>query len=110
MDAIAASFAGLCRAATALRTCPACGARHNLREGVAPDRVESLTNARIFGTDGIRGRAGEGWLSTDSVSALGRAVGEVLTTTELRTGRRKSRGRVLLAHDGRRSGPELEAA
>ena len=32
---------------------------------------------RIFGTDGIRGRYGEGWLTTDAVSALGRAIGEV---------------------------------
>lgn len=58
---------------------------------------------RIFGTDGIRGRAGEGWLSTDSVSALGRTLGELLAGG-------KSSKRVLLGHDGRHSGPELEAA
>jgi len=58
---------------------------------------------RIFGTDGIRGRAGEGWLSTDAVSALGRTLGELLAGG-------KSSRRVLLGHDGRHSGPELEAA
>lgn len=58
---------------------------------------------RIFGTDGIRGRAGEGWLSTAAVSALGRTLGELLSGG-------KSSKRVLLGHDGRHSGPELEAA
>ncbi len=61
---------------------------------------------RLFGTDGVRGRAGEGWLTADAVSALGRAVGEVLAEqSDGPTG-----GRALLGHDGRRSGPELEAA
>ena len=55
----------------------------------------------IFGTDGIRGRAGEGWLSLPSVAAIGRMAGEVLGHP----------GSVaLLGHDGRRSGPEIEAA
>jgi phosphoglucosamine mutase len=68
---------------------------------------------RIFGTDGIRGRAGEGWLSVPAVTALGAALGKVL-------GSRRTSGqpastssdapRALLGHDGRRSGPELEAA
>ncbi|MCC7012293.1 MAG: phosphoglucosamine mutase [Planctomycetes bacterium] len=62
-----------------------------------------MASARIFGTDGIRGRAGEGWLSAASVSALGKWAGEVLG------GARTSR-RALVGHDGRRSGPELEAA
>jgi len=57
---------------------------------------------RIFGTDGIRGRAGSDWLSEDSVSLLGRVVGRVLGNERA--------GRVLLGHDGRRSGPQLEAA
>lgn len=68
--------------------------------------VAGLANTRIFGTDGIRGRAGEGWLSLDSVSALGRTVGQVLGTE----GRGRKRRRVLLGHDGRRSGPPLCAA
>ena len=32
----------------------------------------------IFGTDGIRARAGEGLLSTDSVEAIGRSLASVL--------------------------------
>jgi phosphoglucosamine mutase len=59
--------------------------------------------ARIFGTDGIRGLAGEGWLSADNVARLGRAAGRVL-------GARISTRRALLGHDGRASGPELERA
>jgi len=59
---------------------------------------------RIFGTDGIRGQAGEGWLQADRVQALGRALGRALTD-----GPQSSAG-ALLAHDGRRSSPELEAA
>ncbi|MEM7309323.1 MAG: phosphoglucosamine mutase [Planctomycetota bacterium] len=54
---------------------------------------------RLFGTDGIRGKAGEGWLHPERVSLLGRSVGRVL-----------GGGRALLGHDGRHSGPELEAA
>ena len=55
---------------------------------------------RIFGTDGIRGEAGTGWLQLDRVSALGRAVGRVLgRQTELRT--------AILGHDGRESGPSI---
>ena len=57
---------------------------------------------RIFGTDGIRGRAGEGWLASSKVAALGRALGAELGTAGSR--------RALLGHDGRRSGPELLAA
>jgi phosphoglucosamine mutase len=64
-----------------------------------------VTAARIFGTDGIRGRAGEGWLSADSVSAIGRTVGAVLARDK-----KAGRPHALLGHDGRRSGPELERA
>jgi phosphoglucosamine mutase len=66
-----------------------------------------LSDERIFGTDGIRGRAGEGWLEEGRVSALGRAVGEVLGPVDDRAGIAR---RALLAHDGRRSGPGIEAA
>lgn len=55
---------------------------------------------RIFGTDGIRGRSFEGWLTVERVEALGRAVGVVL-------GRHPEAGsskRALLGHDGRASG------
>lgn len=55
----------------------------------------------IFGTDGIRGRAHEGWLSLEAVAAVGRAAGEVLAPAG---------GRALIGHDGRRSGPDLERA
>jgi phosphoglucosamine mutase len=58
---------------------------------------------RIFGTDGVRGRAGEGWLTPEKVAILGRAAGRLLA-------REGGSRRAVLGHDGRRSGPELEAA
>lgn len=64
---------------------------------------------RIFGTDGVRGRAGEGWLAEDRVSALGRAVGRIhlpLSAPPTSGGR----PRAVLGHDGRASGPVLQAA
>jgi phosphoglucosamine mutase len=66
-----------------------------------------VPSARIFGTDGIRGRAGEAWLAHDKVAAIGVAAGAVLL--ERRVRRADGRPRALLGHDGRRSGPELEA-
>lgn len=65
------------------------------------------SDKRIFGTDGVRGRAGEGWLSGDRVAALGRAVALVLGSPANRGG---ASPRALLGHDGRSSGPGLEAA
>jgi phosphoglucosamine mutase len=62
-----------------------------------------MRGERIFGTDGIRGRAGEGWLTPRGAARVGLAVGTVLA-------RRSSGRRALLGHDGRRSGPVLEAA
>lgn len=62
-----------------------------------------MSRTRLFGTDGIRGRAGEGVLSPASVSAIGRAVGQVLGSRTPDAARR----RALLGHDGRRSGPGL---
>ncbi|HPF14194.1 MAG TPA: phosphoglucosamine mutase, partial [Planctomycetota bacterium] len=56
----------------------------------------------IFGTDGIRGRAGSGWLSPEGAAQVGWAVGSVLS--------QQGSTRALLAHDGRRSGPTLETA
>lgn len=56
---------------------------------------------RIFGTDGIRGRSFEGWLTVERVEALGRAVGTVLG----RHPEAGTSGRALLGHDGRASGP-----
>jgi len=63
-----------------------------------------VSEERIFGTDGVRGRAGEGWLAVASVARLGRAIGDVLGRDA------RVRRRALLGHDGRRSGPELLAA
>jgi len=60
---------------------------------------------QMFGTDGIRGRAGEGWLSTEAAEVIGVALGHAMGPS---CGTRK--GRALLGHDGRRSGPGLEAA
>lgn len=71
-------------------------------------RSHPLGHERIFGTDGIRGRAGDGWLSVASVTSLGDAIGTVLGARIARENGAKPR--VLLGHDGRRSGPELEAA
>jgi len=68
-----------------------------------------LSGERIFGTDGVRGRAGQGWLAPEAVSALGRAIGAVLCR-RLTPAARAARPRALLGHDGRHSGPELEAA
>ena len=62
-----------------------------------------MSEGRIFGTDGVRGRAGEGWLSAENVARIGRAIGEVLAESGGAT-------HALLGHDGRRSGPELEGA
>jgi hypothetical protein len=50
----------------------------------------------LFGTDGIRGRAGEGWLTPAKVSALGRAAGEVLRE---QPGRARKQPRALLGHE-----------
>jgi phosphoglucosamine mutase len=74
----------------------------------AYETTPSVKQERIFGTDGIRGRAGEGWLTSSAVTALGCALGEVLGPKA--AGARGSRSHALLGHDGRRSGPELEAA
>lgn len=55
----------------------------------------------IFGTDGIRGKAYEGWLSLEAMAAIGEAAGSVLAG---------SGGKALVGHDGRASGPDLEQA
>ncbi|MFT7676636.1 MAG: phosphoglucosamine mutase [Planctomycetota bacterium] len=61
-----------------------------------------MSQETIFGTDGIRGRAGEGWLTLERAAQVGEALGHVLASGPTRV--------ALLAHDGRRSGPGLEAA
>jgi phosphoglucosamine mutase len=59
-----------------------------------------MTEAR-FGTDGIRGVAGEGALAPERVLALGRALGRVLGA---------GGGRAVLCRDTRRSGPLVSDA
>ena len=63
-----------------------------------------MSAARLFGTDGIRGRAGESPLTEPEVSALGRAIGDALAA---RRASGTSAPRALFGHDGRRSGPGL---
>lgn len=67
--------------------------------------MTNQTHEEIFGTDGIRGRALEGWLSPKAVEALGRAAGAVLGNAGSSTAKR-----ALIAHDGRASAGELGAA
>jgi len=55
---------------------------------------------RFFGTDGIRGRAGEPPLDAATVQKIGRAIVRALGIPE---------PKVLLGRDTRESGPELEA-
>ncbi len=64
-----------------------------------------MSAERIFGTDGIRGRAGEGWLTAANAARVGLAVGQ-----RMRQDHQRGPRRALLGHDGRRSGPMLEAA
>ncbi len=65
---------------------------------------------RLFGTDGVRGRAGEGWLTPEHVASIGRAIGVVVGAKPRPRERRTQGPRALLGHDGRRSGPELLCA
>jgi phosphoglucosamine mutase len=53
---------------------------------------------KLFGTDGIRGVAGEPPLDAATIYAVGRALGEFLQ-------RRRSRGNVLVGEDTRQSSP-----
>ncbi|GAB3506459.1 phosphoglucosamine mutase [Pseudoxanthomonas daejeonensis] len=62
------------------------------------------TARRYFGTDGIRGRVGEGAISADFVLRLGNALGRVLAAS--RPGRRT----VVIGKDTRISGYMFEAA
>lgn len=63
----------------------------------------------IFGTDGVRGRAGEGLLSTDSVAALARSLASVLQDrVEFPLDIGKERGEaVYIGRDTRESGIQL---
>jgi phosphoglucosamine mutase len=61
-----------------------------------------MTQKKYFGTDGIRGRAGESPITAEFMLALGRAAGSVLTT--------KQRAVVVIGKDTRISGYMLESA
>jgi phosphoglucosamine mutase len=81
---------------------------------------------RIFGTDGIRDRAGQGYLTPEFIERTARAVGVLLRKSparfrtplpgplrHLRPGRgtgAPARGRVLIGRDTRASGPGIEQA
>jgi len=58
---------------------------------------------KLFGTDGIRGRAGDD-LTPDLVAAVGRALGALLREQGA------DRPRIVIGRDTRLSGPELEGA
>lgn len=80
----------------------------------------------IFGTDGIRDRAGHGFLAPDQVLQVARATGSLLgksparfkTTTPRAFDRLRSpvsrsapgRGRVIIGRDTRASGPDIETS
>jgi phosphoglucosamine mutase len=78
----------------------------------------------IFGTDGIRDKAGHGYLAIPKVTQLARAAARVLKDTPARFRARvrderwslpllrdlEGRGRVLIGRDTRASGPEIERA
>jgi phosphoglucosamine mutase len=68
--------------------------------------VESaaMTQRKLFGTDGIRGRAGEAPLDAATIWAVGRALARVLA------GRLGRAPRIVVGRDTRESGPEVEAA
>ena len=64
-----------------------------------------------FGTDGIRGRAGEGALHPSAALRLGLAVGALVTANDLRLGDLAGRPpAVLIGRDSRVSGPMLTLA
>jgi phosphoglucosamine mutase len=64
-----------------------------------------VSGARIFGTDGIRDRAFEGWLAPDRLLAIGRSLSRVLLPAA--GGERRG---VLIGHDGRFSADAIRAA
>ena len=61
-----------------------------------------MTEKKYFGTDGIRGKVGQGLISADWFLKLGWAVGKVLSA--------QHKGKVLIGKDTRRSGYMFESA
>lgn len=68
--------------------------------------MKQTTQRRWFGTDGVRGRVGQGAITPDNVLRLGYAVAAELAEKSGRQGRPK----VLIAKDTRISGYMLESA
>jgi phosphoglucosamine mutase len=60
-----------------------------------------MSSARIFGTDGIRDRAGQGWLVPGRLVAIGRSLGRVLRAHDMLPG--AGPHEILIGHDGRQS-------
>jgi phosphoglucosamine mutase len=67
----------------------------------------AVSQRKLFGTDGVRGRVGESPITPELVLRLGWAAGRVLAADALRDGRRPG---VLIGKDTRISGYMLEAA
>ena len=69
-----------------------------------------MSPRRYFGTDGIRGRVGEGPISADFVLRLGNAYGHALTAAALQRDREWRKPVVLIGKDTRISNYMFEAA
>ena len=83
-----------------------------------------MNEKSLFGTDGIRGIAGEGWLSPEKVHHIGRSIGWMLkgNAAALHSSERvfpgirgRSRsldgsGKIIIGRDTRESGPRIQAA
>ena len=67
-----------------------------------------MSSQKLFGTDGIRGRANERPVTSETAMRLGRAVGFLLRKTPPEPG--VSRPLFIMGRDTRRSGQMLEAA
>lgn len=65
---------------------------------------------RYFGTDGIRGRVGEGVISADFVLRLGNAYGHALKEQQAQSGREWRKPMVIIGKDTRISNYMFEAA
>ena len=60
-----------------------------------------MSSERIFGTDGIRDRAGQGWLTPTRLAAIGQTLGQVLAARQMLPERGPRE--ILIGHDGRES-------
>jgi len=69
-----------------------------------------VSSRKYFGTDGIRGRVGEGPISADFVLRLGNAYGHALTAAALQRDREWRKPVVLIGKDTRISNYMFEAA